>query len=75
MDIIDRLSKALRKRWSKHGCGPEEFRLNGRHWHQLYWAWSKTSANNIADKFLSPKPFTFLGTKLILVERGQAYGS
>ena len=66
MDIKDRLSKALRKRWEKYGSDPEKFHLNLIHWNQLYWAWEQTSATSIANAFLSPESFMYMGTLLIL---------
>lgn len=63
MSIYDRISKALRKRWSRYGCGPEHFTLNVHHWHELYrWL---TGHSYVPDSWWTGR-MRFMGTMLIM---------
>jgi len=64
MNIYERISKVLYKKWSSYGSGPEKFMLNVHHWHELENYFSERTSF-VLDGF-SKGMIMFLGTKLIL---------
>jgi len=65
MNIFERVSKALRKRWSRHGWGPKSFVLNFNHWELLHrYILKRHPCWGNETGWLSGE-VEFLGTKLI----------
>lgn len=70
MTIYERISKALRRKWSRFGCGPEKFQLNIHHWEQL-GDWFFETRSYRPENYYLGKPIVFMGTKLILKARNE----